>query len=319
MEIKLDKKDFDILKILDSNFRTPLSKIAKKVGLSKNSVALRFEKLKEMITHTTTGINNPRLGYTLVKVFYSFDFLDEMTIKEIKKQFTKHTNLLYVATLYGHYNLEIGLFIKNIRDLISDLEKFHEKFMKKINEKQIQIVVDQFYLGNSFLYNGPSTTVSKILPSNKIITLTKIEKKILAMIRNNPRMSLIEISTKTKLNPKTIASNLRSLEKKEAIIGYFMAVDPSKLGLSTFKLLLRVHTLKKTKEVEDYLISIKGVKHVSRQIGLWDFEADIICENILGLQEEIELLKKTFPNVIKRIEVISFGKRLITSKEMFLG
>lgn len=318
MEIKLDKKDMDILKILDENFRTPLSKIAKKVGLSKNAVALRFEKLSNLISHTTTGINNKLLGYSLVKVYYSLDFLDDNTIKEIKDQFTKHTNLLYVATLYGRYNMEIAFFIKDIGDLVRELKEFNKRFSKKINKKEIQIVVDQFYLGNTFLYGGQSKSVSEIFPVKERIELTNAEKKILSIIRNNPRISLINLAEKTKLTPKTVSTNLKSLEKRKIILGYYMAINPSMLGLCTFKLLLQIQGIKDTREFEKSLVSIKNAKHISRQIGLWDYEIDLVFNNILELQEQIELLKQKFPRLIKKIEIISFGRRLITSKEMFL-
>ena len=69
MNFQIDKKDYEILRILDENFRSPFSHIAKRVGLSKNSVALRFHKLKDLMLHNTTGINNKLLGYNLVKVF----------------------------------------------------------------------------------------------------------------------------------------------------------------------------------------------------------------------------------------------------------
>ena len=101
-------------------------------------------------------------------------------------------------------------------------------------------------------------------------------------------------------------------------MGYFMAIDPSKLGLNTFKLLIQAHSAKRIEEFEKYLILLNNVKHVARHIGLWDYEVDGVYSSMLELQEQIELLKQNFPDLIKKIEIINFGRRLITSKEIYL-
>jgi len=318
MIIKLDKKDRDILKILDENFRTPLSKVAKKVRLSKNSVALRFDRIKDLISHTTTGINNKLLGYTLFKIYYSLDFLDEKTEKELIKEFKKHKNMLYIARLYGHYNFELAFFIKDIDDFIIQSEKFNKKFAKKINEKEIQILIEQFYFRSNFIYDSPSTKTDHLTIENKKISLTDIEKKIISVLRNNSRMNILDIAAKTRLNPKTVSTNMHSLEKRKIISGYFVNYDASKLGFSRFKLLLQIDSTKDIKEFEKYITNIKNAKHISKMLGLWDYEIDVVYKNIIDLQNQIEILKKKFPNVIKRLEIINFGQRMITSSRMFL-
>jgi len=117
MTINLDKKDIKILKVLDENFRVPFSKIAKKVGLSKNSVGLRFQKLKNIMLHNTAGVNNKFLGYTLVKIFYIIDSFDKNVEDEIIHELKKLKKVVYAARHYGHYNLEVAMFVTNFDEL----------------------------------------------------------------------------------------------------------------------------------------------------------------------------------------------------------
>jgi DNA-binding Lrp family transcriptional regulator len=318
MGIKLDRKDNEILKILDSDFRIPISKVAKKVGLSKNSASLRFERLKELISHTTTGINNKMLGYTLIKVYYSMGSLDERFEDELTKEFKKCPNMLYIAKLYGHYNLEIAFFIQDIDELISQLTAFNKRFNKKINEKEIEILVNQYYFRNNFLYDTFTTKISKIFPTSKRVALTDVEKRILSVIRNDSRMSILDIAEKTGLNPKTVTTNMKSLEKRGIITGYYMSLDAAKLGLSSFKIFLQVDNSRDLEEFEKYITSLKDCKHVAKMLGLWDYEIDLVYNDVLELQAQIEVLRQKFPNIIKKIEIMNFGKRLITKKEMFL-
>lgn len=318
MVIKLDKRDKEILKILDGNFRTPLSKVAKRVGLSKNSASLRFERLKQLISHTTTGINNKMLGYTLIKVYYSMGSLDEKFEEDLAREFKKCPSMIYIAKLYGHYNLEVAFFIQDLDELIVQLTEFNKKFNKKINEKEIQIIVDQYYFRNNFLYDTFTTKISKIFPTNKRVMLSNVEKKILSIIRNDSRMNILEIAEKTRLNPKTVSSNMKSLEKRGIIMGYYMSLDAAKLGLSSFKIFFQVDNSKDLEAFEKYITSLKDCKHVAKMLGLWDYELDLVYNDILELQVQIEALRQKFPHIIKKIEIMNFGKRLVTKKDMFL-
>ena len=179
-------------------------------------------------------------------------------------------------------------------------------------------MVGQYYFRNNFLYDNFTTKISKILPTNTKVKLTSIEKKILSIIRNDSRMNILDIAEKTKLNPKTISSNLKSLEKREIIMGYYMSLDTGKLGLNSFKLFLQVDSSKNIEEFEKYITSLKDAKHIGKMIGLWDYEIDLVYKDTLELQDQIEILRQKFPQIIKRIEIVNFGRRMITSKEMYL-
>lgn len=317
-ELKFDLKDRKILRELDIDFRQSFSSIGKKVGLSKNSVALRFEKLKSLMLHNVTGINNEVLGYTMVKVFYSFDFYNEATEKMIILQLKKQKHILWAARFYGAYDLCICLLVKNMGDLIDYVNEFNNYFSKRINQKEIQIVHKQFYFRNNFLHDEPVKKVYEVLKTEKRFSLTDTDKKILNEIRYDPRLSVMEISRKTKLNPKTITSRINFLEKNKIIMGYFMTIDPTKFDFSTFKLLLQVQNIKDDQEFESYISSIKNVRYITKMLGLWDYEIDCVYSNITELQKQIDEIKEKFPNSLKKVAILNFGKRIITNKQGYL-
>jgi len=58
------------------------------------------------------------------------------------------------------------------------------------------------------------------------------------------------------------------MEKNGIITGYFMKIDPTKFGFSTYKLLLRVQNLKKSEEFEKYLTSLKNVIYITKMHAL---------------------------------------------------
>ena len=315
---KLDAKDYKILQELDMNFRTLFSKIAKKVSLSKNSISLRFDKLKSLISHATVGINNELLGYKLVKVFYTFDFYDDMTEKHIVQELKKHKNILWAARFYGPFDISICLLVNNLDDLINHITQFNERFSKQISTKEIQIISKQFFFRHDYLHEEKSPLNTKIFQTSKKYVLLNSEKKVLSIIKDNPRMSLIEISKKTKITPKTISTIIKKLEKNKVITGYFATFDNSEFGLNTFKILLQIQNTKQANELEEYLTSLKNIRHFRKMLGVWDYEIDILYPNMKELHKQIDFIKKKFPKLVKRISFVSFDKRIVTNKESFL-
>jgi len=318
MTIEIDKKDIEILRVLDDNFRISFSKIAKKVGLSKNSVGLRFRKLKDLMLHNNVGINNKSLGYTLVKIFYIIDSLDKSLEESIIRELKKSKQVVYAARHYGHYNLEIAMFVSNFEEFISQINTFNKKISKNISNKEIEIIDKEFFFGNRFLFEKPTIKPRNIIVAGGKIELSNSDRKVLSILRSDPRISLLELAEKSSLNLKTVISRMKKLEKEGVITGYFMMLDYSKFNLSTFKLLIQVSNLINENLFENYISSIKNVKHFSRMLGPWDYEIDVIYYSILELQQQIELIKQNFLHQIKKIEIMSHGKRILTNQKGFL-
>ena len=319
MENKLDAKDYEILRELDSNFRQSFSKIGKKVRLSKNSVALRFEKLKDYTLHNMVGLNNELMGYTLVKAYYSFDFYNDETEKAIVKEARKHKNIQWVARYYGTYDIGIGLMIDNINDLVFQVSAFDEKFAGRINKKEIQIIFKHSYFRYNFLYDKPLAWVSRIDKTQKKAHLNELDKKIIRTILYDPRMNIVDVARILRISPKTVSNRIKEMERLGVIMGYFATINPSKFGYDTFKLLIQLQNSKRTKDFEEYLSSLKNTKYIAKMIGIWDYEVDMIYHNMTALQDQIEIMKGKFPNLFKRIEIMSLGKRIFTNNKNFLA
>lgn len=315
----LDKKDIEILRVLNENYRYPFSVIARKVGLSKNSVRLRFDKLQYLMLHNTTGINNKIIGLNLVKIYYVIDSFGNDLENKITLELKKHKHIAYAARLYGHYNLEVALFVKDFQDLSDQINMFNSKFSKYISEKNIEVVDEEFFFRDNFLFDDSNAKPRSIINKQQIKVLSKSDKKILIILREDPRISILDISKKVQLSPKTVIKCLKLLTSSGIITGFFMMLDYSKFGLSTFKILIQTNNITDKNDFDMFLSSLKSIKHYSKMIGFWDYEADVLYSSILELQNDIEKLKVKFPRQIKKIEIINHGKRIFTNKEKFLS
>jgi|GEM_PF-2815824 len=317
-ELKLDKKDYKILAELDLDFRQPFSKIGKSVGLSKNSVALRFGKLKELMSHNVTGINYFNLNYRMVKVFYSLLNYNDIIEKKIIKETKKNKNILWAARLFGNYDLEICLIVHGLDELISQISKFEGKFLDIIDYKDILLTEKEFFHRYDFLHEKKQNKVQELVKTSLIPDLSKTEKKILFMLRPSPRETILEISRKSGFTPKTISDNIKHLKKKGVITGFFLSLNLSKFNYEVYKLLIQIQKIKDLEKFEEYLNSIKNIKHISKTLGLWDYEIDLYSKNLNEIHTKITNLKNDFPSILKRMAIVSHEKRLITNKEGFL-
>jgi DNA-binding Lrp family transcriptional regulator len=316
--LNLDKKDFKILSELDNNFRQSFSKIGKSVGLSKNSVALRFSRLQELMSHNQTGINYLSLGYRMVKIFYSLTNYDDFVEKKIINEAKKNKNILWVARLFGSYDLEICFLVKDMDELIIQAGNLEEKIANLIDNKNILLIEKELFKKYSFLHESNKNTIQILEKPKKIIYLSNTEKNVLLFLRPSPRATILDIAEKSGLTQKTVSTNIKQLQNKGIILGFFLSLDLSKFNYEVYKLLIQIQNTASLKKFEDFLINMQNIKHFSKTLGVWDYELDIYAKNLNEIHNELTNIKNTFPKTIKRITILTHGKRLLTNKEGFL-
>lgn len=315
---KLDKKDYAILRELDLNYRKSFARIAKKVRLSKNSVALRFEKLRPYISHALTSIDFDRLGYTEVRIFYTFGFYNKSIEEEIVEELKTYKNVAWATRFYGRYDLLVCFMFRDVQDFISQVERFNQRFEDSIIKKDMQILSDQKHIRHNFIHKEPVYDIFRVKAGRKKYGLSDTSRKILLTMMHNPRMNITDISKKTGLSTKTVSNNIKKLEKDRIIIGYFPTYLPVKFNHVMYKLLLRVQNQKIKDEFDSYLTGIKNIRFIAKTIGLWDYEIDAIYPNITSLQKEIENMNEKFQKAIKRVEIMSLGVKIYTNERSYL-
>ncbi|PIU21440.1 MAG: transcriptional regulator [Candidatus Diapherotrites archaeon CG08_land_8_20_14_0_20_34_12] len=104
MAYELDLKDRKILFELDRNSRKSYSEIAKKVGLSKQVVKFRIERMVErgIIEEFITTWNIGALGYTDYAILFKFKGATKDDENQIINYFKESNNVSWVVSTEGH-------------------------------------------------------------------------------------------------------------------------------------------------------------------------------------------------------------------------
>ena len=113
---KIDLKDRRILYELDYDSRESLTHIGKKVGLKKDVVSERIEKLREdgVIQCFYTVIDAYKLDYSLFRYYVNFQYVNPEIRNKIIEYFTNYRNICTVGEALGKYDLIVVVWVKDI-------------------------------------------------------------------------------------------------------------------------------------------------------------------------------------------------------------
>ena len=144
--------------------------------------------------------------------------------------------------------------------------------------------------------------------------ITKNERKILDILMENARQSLIEISEKTGLSRQTVQKTLQKLEKDHVIWGYQAVADEQKKGLTTYVVLIK-RTTKSTDENTVEAIVSRKLENMGLNIGVeiktsfycngnFDWVIHLTAQDVRSAKKFAELLKTIYKNLISDIQIL---------------
>jgi len=143
--------------------------------------------------------------------------------------------------------------------------------------------------------------------------LSNNDRKILDVLIENARQSLIEISEKTGLSRQTVQKTISKLEREHVIWGYYPVVNLQKMGKKRFIMLIKTSSqLTKEKFLE---ILPMGRKEITEDIkimsiyvgithGFFDGIVIFAADDIIMANKFMRLMKTKYKDLIENIELI---------------
>jgi len=297
---KLDVKDKKIIYQLDLNSRQPNSKIAKKVGLSKDVVNYRIKNLEKLgfIRGYYTIIDFSKLEYFGMRVYLKLFDATPAKEKEIIDYLVKSKKVFFVAEIEGHFDIALGVWIREIYEFEDFYSKFKEKFKLQIGQEQTSIFTKVHHFHRAYLLNKKFDDAKpEVFGKEKRVQHDKLDINILKFLCQNARISTIEIAQKLKKPARTIAFRIKQLEKKKIIQGYRVIFDFSLIGYNYYKVDLTLKEMSRLKELKSFAHAHPNILYIDETIAGSDFEFDLEVENKEKFMEIIEELRTKFPEI----------------------
>ena len=240
----LDLKDKKILKCLEENSRQSHNQIAKKAGLSKESVRYRIKQLEEkgIIQNYKVVVDIKKLDYRAYHLFVNLNKPDLEIEKEYLKKLISYPFVRAVIKFSGGYDFEIAMVAKNIDELERNLTQLFNGVDKYIKENELLIVVRTF-VGRVFPKSFLEFEIEKKKKKIKEIKVDDKDIKILNVLKEDAVMPIYKIAEKTKLGVDSVTYRMKKLEDGEIIRNYIPAINYRAVGYQVYAILLRINSL----------------------------------------------------------------------------
>lgn len=311
--MKLDLIDKKILYELDFNARIPLTKLAKKLRISRQTASYRIKNLEKqnIIEGYYIIIDNAKFGLTYYRILLKLQNLQN--IDEILEYCEKDPNIAFLGILDGIWNLGIGVWAKEISEFETFFKDFIKKFGDYILDKDVSIGTELRWFQQAYLLNKKD--IKEIITGGKINTvkINNVDRKLLVLLTKNARESILNLSKKLNLSGRAIAYRIRQLEKKRIIIGYRTKIDYKKLGYFNHKVFFYFKNLTdiRRKSFISYLNQLPSCIYITEIIGKIDLESEILAKSREEFFNIIKEIINKFGDIIKTYEQLIIYKELI--------
>lgn len=137
--------------------------------------------------------------------------------------------------------------------------------------------------------------------------LSELEKKILNSLNKNARKSFRQVAKEVGTSTTAVYNNVKKLEKKGVLRGYFPDIDEEKVGYSQFAIIaLRIDQRKLT-EVESKLVKYPQIRAIYDITGDWDcilvcyFKSREELDNFLKEQLAIPHVERVITHIVLNV------------------
>lgn len=302
---KLDLKDRKILYYLSSNSRLSLSQIGDKIGLSKNVVRYRIERLQEkgIIKNFYTVIDVYKLEYTVIKCHYTYQFTNPEIEKNIIEYFVENPYTVLVASARGTYDLAVILTVKDIKEFHQIFLETQEKFGYYFKDKTLAFFINEQHYQPSFLLPEADGEMDR-----EVVMFTggggkedidKQDYDILKFLSNNARLPLTETADKLSKSVSFVKYRLKKLMKKGIIRGFRVDFDIKKLGFQVFRVHLYLSQYTSRNKIIQYVKQNPHLVFVDTYAGDADLDLQFYLENIDYFYKLMQNISEKFPDTIR--------------------
>ena len=211
----------------------------------------------------------------------------------------------WIGTSAGKWSLvfDIILYEKN-----SNLEKILGDFLQRFgnfidNYKALRLSESNYFAPKLI----GKASIPHIQPEIKdIIKLDKIDHKILSLLNQDSRKTLVGLSHQTNLTPNGVNNRVKALVKNKIIIGHTISLDWKKLGYEWFAIQIKLikYGEKIDKQIKIFFTNHKNVVFYYKYLGgSWDYDIGVLVHNSTELRDFINEYRKNFSDVSKISDV----------------
>ncbi len=252
------------------------------------------------------------LGLIMFRVYFKGGYISEKDKGKIIEKLSKNPYVVSIYELSGEFDLAIEIQSKNPSRFNKELKDVADLIPTLNNYKVLLNIVTHIY---PKLYlvkelDSLSWDESEIIVGGdrEVAEFSSNEMMVMKSLLAHPKMRFTRLARESSLNIKTLMGEIKNLSEKRIIRGYRYLIDYGKLGVSKYRLFLKLHNLSKERDSQllEHFKKTKGIVQVSKTVGDWDMEVDIEAFESSRIRFLINQLREDFKDVIQSFNLIEF-------------
>jgi DNA-binding Lrp family transcriptional regulator len=305
--MKLDLKDRKILYQLDLDSRQSFAQIGRKVGLARNSVSYRINRMEEggIIQDYYTIIDCFKLGYSSLRFYLTYQYATPKIKQQILEYFMDNDLVYFIGSIEGRYDLVIIMWVNNTNDFHrfwrNTLKRFRDYLQQQVFSSYIQLL----HYPNSWLleeYDPADREHRQIIGGGSPINIDETDVKILQLMAGNARIPITDIADQLGVSTAKVLYRIDQLTESKVIQGFRTNFDINALGYKQFKVDIDFKDYNTIDSVTSYLVSVPYLYYITRTAGHSDLEPTFRVRDLRHLHEVMDRLIEKFPDAIKNYQ-----------------
>ncbi len=304
LRVKLDAKDKKILCMLAQDGREHLSKIAKEVRLSKDSIRYRLRKLRQngVIVKYYPTVDLTKVGYYTYHVLVLIDEKNKERRDEFVEYLVNHPNTKTLMQYTSQWDLNWGLVARNVREFDRVVSEVMDLFKDIIKEKDNLEIVRGYHstnLPNKF-YKEAKKSFSVVGKKPKKIKIDKKDLKILRELCENCRASSYKIASKVGLSPDSVIYRIKKMHDGNFIRNFTTVMNLTALNYHWYSVCIDLKTLTKADDsrLTEFVVNHPHIIRTVKVMGDWDLMLSVVTENPQEFHNTIKEIKDEFVDLI---------------------
>src|SRR3989338_5797345 len=300
--LTLDKKDRQILFELDKNSRESINDLARKTKLSRDVVTYRMKRLEKegLIKNYITIIDFTKFVHHIIRVYLKLQTTTQEIEQRMIQFFVHHKNTLTVYKIDGKYDLAVGFLVQDLQTYQQCWEKFLTLFRPYIAFSNVSIFLDYVHYHRNYLVEKKLQDYTSLSTGSFVpFQYDPKDLQLLNQIKENARISLLELSQRLKMTPTGVKYKLKNLEKNKVIVAYKLLLDTRKLGYEYYKVDMELEDITIIPVLKEYIARHPYVIYHDITIGGSDFEFDCELPSQHDFYRLLDEIKSLFPQKIR--------------------
>ncbi|MCU0235838.1 MAG: Lrp/AsnC family transcriptional regulator, partial [Acidobacteria bacterium] len=279
----VDDTDLALLEELSLNGRESLTKLAEKLGLSKQRLGYRLRGLQRrgVLSGFFAIPNIFRLGFDHFRIFVKFQHLNEAREQELLDHLVTRSEVSWLTQLDGDFDLEFVIWAQGVPAFESAYDDILGQFGSLFQERYFSLATRIEFFPWRFLAAGDMGAPIVLENQGGALAIDPIDRRLLAELSRNGRLSLAALASRCRVLPATAALRLRALRRSGAIAGFGAKIDHELLGWTYRKVFLQLENPSGDAlgRLHSWLRLQPEVIFLVKTIGAYDLEVELMTRS----------------------------------------